>query len=405
MNNNDYNLLETLLINNSDLSLLESKLSSFNIFEAVGMTRQEIRHSYFLSFLLNPSESHYFGDLFLKKFLISSLLSFEDPPFSAISIDVANLEDVEVKREYKNIDILIYSPSEKLVVAIENKVDSSEHSNQLNRYREIVESDFHEYRKLFIYLTKEGDLASDSTNWNSLSYEAIAHCLDDICIRHSTKMNDDVQSLMTHYSALIKRHIMNDSEIAQLCRKIYRQHKYALDLIYEHRPDFQLEIADFLQFLIDENKEDNIEKDDCVKKHSRFTPTEWDKLDFQHTCLNWTSSRRLILFEFWNDPQYLGLNLCLGPGNEGLKQLIYDSIKKANVPRIYKGKIRGNSWNYIVRIPILEMKDYEEGDFDKVKDKIKSSFDRLLKNEVQQIRQIISSLDYIPSESQDLSSS
>ena len=142
MNTSDYNLLESLVIDNPDLSLLESKLSSFNIFEAVGMTRQEIRHSYFLSFLLNPSESHYFGDLFLKKFLISSLLSFKNPPFSAISIDVANLEDAEVKREYKNIDILIYSSSEKIVVAIENKVDSSEHSDQLNKYREIIESDF-----------------------------------------------------------------------------------------------------------------------------------------------------------------------------------------------------------------------------------------------------------------------
>ena len=404
MNTSDYNLLESLVIDNPDLSLLESKLSSFNIFEAVGMTRQEIRHSYFLSFLLNPLESHYFGDLFLKKFLISSLLSFENPPFSAISIDVANLEDAEVKREYKNIDILIYSSSEKIVVAIENKVDSFEHSDQLNRYRKIIESDFHDCRKLLIYLTKEGELSSDDTNWNSLSYEAIARCLDDICIQHSAKMNDDVHSLMNHYSTLIKRHIMSDSEIAQLCRKIYKQHKHALDLIYEHRPDFQLEIADFLQSLIDENQGDNIEKDDCIKKHVRFTPREWDQLVFQRTCLNWTSSHRLVLFEFWNDPQYLGLNLFLGPSSEELIQLICNSIKESNVTGVHTGKIKASSWNHIVRIPILSAKDCEEGDLDKVKDKIKSSFERLLKNEVQQIRQIISNLIYVPSDNQDSAS-
>jgi hypothetical protein len=28
---------------------------------------------------------------------------------------------------------------------------------------------------------------------------------------------------------------MSDSDIAQLCREIYREHKIALDLIYEHR--------------------------------------------------------------------------------------------------------------------------------------------------------------------------
>jgi hypothetical protein len=404
MNINDYSLLESLVIDNSDLSSLESKLSSFNIFEAIGMTRQEIRHSYFLSFLLNPSESHYFGDLFLKKFLISSLLSFENPPFSAISIDVANLEDIEVKREYKNIDILLYSSSEKIVVAIENKVDSFEHSNQLNRYRKIIESDFHDYRKLLIYLTKEGELASDGTNWNPLSYEAIANCLDDICIQHSAKMNADVHSLMSHYSTLIKRHIMNDSEIAQLCRKIYKQHKYALDLIYEHRPDFQLEIADFLQSLIDENQDDGIEKDDCVKRYVRFTPKEWDQLAFQRTCLKWTSSHRLILFEFLNDPQYLGLHLVLGPSSEELKQLISDSIKKSNITGFRSVRMKGNNCNHIVKIPILTAKDYEEGDLDKVKDKIKSSFELLLKNEVKKIRQIISDLNYAPNKTQDLTS-
>ena len=120
--------------------------------------------------------------------------------------------------------------------------------------------------------------------------------------------------------------------------------------------------------------------------------------------MNWTSSNRLILFEFWNDPQYLGLNLVLGPSSEELKQLIYNSIKDSNIPRFHKQTMKENSWNHIVRIPILSVKDYEEGDLDKVKDKIKSTFERLLKNEVKQIRQIISNLNYLPCENQDLAS-
>ncbi|MEO0536712.1 MAG: PD-(D/E)XK nuclease family protein [Cyanobacteria bacterium P01_A01_bin.123] len=36
----------------------------------MGMVRQEIKHSNFLQFLLNPSEKHQLGDLFLKKLLI-----------------------------------------------------------------------------------------------------------------------------------------------------------------------------------------------------------------------------------------------------------------------------------------------------------------------------------------------
>ncbi|MBD2328280.1 PD-(D/E)XK nuclease family protein [Alkalinema sp. FACHB-956] len=387
INPKDYSLLEDLVIHNPDLDLLESKLSSFNIFEAVGMTRQEIRHSYFLAFLLNPSESHYFGDLFLKRFLITTLRSLDNPPISAIAINVANLEDAEVKREYKNIDILIYSPNEKIVVAIENKVDSGEHDNQLNRYQTIIQHDFPNYRTVFIYLTKEGNAPSNQA-WYPVSYELIAQCIDGLCEQYAAKINDDVRRLMTHYSNLLKRHIMSDSEIAQLCRKIYKQHRQALDLIYEHRPDFQSEISDFLQQMIEDNQEHNIVKDDSVKKMIRFALQEWDELDFQKTCQGWTSSGRMILFQFWNVPDYLGLGLCIGPGDEHLKRSIYDLIKQLEIRGIKKSKIKASGWNELFAVQILGASDYEDGDLEEIQRKISDFFQNFLKTDLQTIRQI-----------------
>ncbi|MCR5410383.1 MAG: PD-(D/E)XK nuclease family protein [Lachnospiraceae bacterium] len=44
-------------------------------------------------------------------------------------------------------------------MAIENKVGSHEHSNQLNRYREIVEKEYPNYTKLF--QVKETDEEAD----------------------------------------------------------------------------------------------------------------------------------------------------------------------------------------------------------------------------------------------------
>ena len=388
----DKSNLESFIIDNPDLNLLESKLSSFNIFEAVGMTRQEIRHSYFLSFLLNPSESHYFGDLFLKKFLITALRRLESPPFSAIAIDVADLQDAEVKREYKNIDIVIYSPQEKIVVAIENKVDSGEHSDQLNRYKKIILTDFPGYQTFLIYLTKERYEPS-SLDWYPLGYETISQCIDDICIQQAAKMNADVHSLMTHYSNLIKRHIMSDSEIAQLCRKIYKQHRQALDLIYEHRPDFQLEISDFLQQFIQENQENNIEKDTCTKREIRFAPKEWDDLAFQKTCTGWTSSQRILLFQFWNTPQYLGLGLVIGPGDEKLKQEIHDAVKNLAVPGIKRNsRLRATGWSEILAIQILGVPDYEDGDLEEIKNKIKSFFENFLATNIKPIREAINTV-------------
>jgi hypothetical protein len=378
MNREEYALLETLVLNNPDLNLLESKLSSFNIFEAIGMTRQEIRHSYFLTFLLNPSETHYFGDLFLKRFLIAVLCSLESSPISAVEIDVANLENAEVKREYRNIDILVHLPNEQIVIAIENKVDSGEHGNQLKNYHDTISSEFPGCRTFLIYLTKEGDSPS-RPDWHPISYKLISHCIDDICTQHAAKMNDDVRNLMTHYSNLIKRHIMSDSEIAQLCRKIYKQHRQALDLIYEHRPDFQLEISDFLQQLIDGDQGHNLIKDDSGKKIIRFAPQAWDELSFQKTCQGWTKSGRILIFQFWNVPGYLGLGLVVGPGDENLKQYIYQSIKSLNIHGIKKQcKINSKGYNEVFAVHILGKSDYEDGDLEEIKKKIDAFFKKFL---------------------------
>ncbi len=42
---------------------------TFNIFEAMGATRQELRHSDFLAFLLDPHQTHGLGDALLRALL------------------------------------------------------------------------------------------------------------------------------------------------------------------------------------------------------------------------------------------------------------------------------------------------------------------------------------------------
>jgi hypothetical protein len=46
--------LTAFCVNNAELEQLEAMLAEFNVFEAAGLTSQEIRHSRFLSFLLDP---------------------------------------------------------------------------------------------------------------------------------------------------------------------------------------------------------------------------------------------------------------------------------------------------------------------------------------------------------------
>jgi hypothetical protein len=65
--------LERFVVENDDLDALEERIGRFNIFDALRITRAEIRHSNFLAWLLDPAESHGHGTLFLRAILMDLL--------------------------------------------------------------------------------------------------------------------------------------------------------------------------------------------------------------------------------------------------------------------------------------------------------------------------------------------
>jgi hypothetical protein len=128
--------LEAFVVDNKDLERLESLLTEFNIFEAIGAVQQEERHSDFLSYLLDPQKNHGLRETFVRKFLqrAVSLAGEVSVPISQIDLATWNLADFEVRREWQSIDILLRSETNRLVVVIENKIGTTEHDNQLERY-------------------------------------------------------------------------------------------------------------------------------------------------------------------------------------------------------------------------------------------------------------------------------
>lgn len=382
-------ILEKLIVDNKDLEELEAQISRFNIFEAVGMVRQEIKHSNFIRFLLDPSEKHQLGDLFLKKVLLKALNDMEEV-VDGLDIAVANFSDAEIRREWQHIDLLIYSPSNALVCTIENKVDSGEGPNQLQKYQDVIDCEYPGYKKLFVYLTKDGDAAS-LDNWLSLSYGDIADIIEKICIENHSNLNHDIEISMRHYIELIRRYIMSDSDIAELCRKIYSEHRQAIDLIYEHRPDMRSDIEDYLIKLIQEfAKSAEIEMDSVHGKWIRFTPIEWDALTFQKTCSGWSSSKRILLFEFWNEPQSLRLHLVIGPGDFGVKQSIYEKIRGLNIRGLKRCKIKDSGWHQVCIFSVLDLSDYEGDDLEAIQEKIRALFVNYLDTDMKIIRKTIS---------------
>jgi hypothetical protein len=383
-------ILEKFVINNNSLEELEAKIAQFNIFEAVGMIWQEIKHSNFISFLLNPTEKHQLGDLFLKKVLVKTLIDAENTPADAVEVAIMNLRDAEVRREWKNIDLLIHSPSNRFVCTIENKVNASESNDQLEKYKNVVETAFPNCTRIFIFLTKEGSCASQP-EWLTLSYSTVADIIETICNERRSTIGDEVYIVMQHYVDLVRRHIMSESDIAELCRKIYKQHRQAIDLIYEHRPDLQSDIQGFLEQIIEKSaQETKFEKDDCTKKLIRFAPKEWDDLTFQKTCERWTRSKRILQFEFINDPQSLRLSLIIGPGEDkGVRQDIYNKLQELKLPGFRKNSNMQANWPRVWEEPILQTSDYEDDDLEKLQDKIEAFWKKCISDDIKKIREAI----------------
>ena len=147
-----------------DLDDLEAQYNNFNIFDCVGMSKQEIRHSNFLSWLFNPKENHGMEDFFVKEFLKKVISENSDKTSklyelpNVFDIDSWDLSNIIVLRENDNMDIKLINNStiNPFICVIENKIKAKQGNNQLSKYlRKIIEDPFYKkYKKLFLYLTQ-----------------------------------------------------------------------------------------------------------------------------------------------------------------------------------------------------------------------------------------------------------
>ncbi len=233
----DLKALEAFLVANADLERLEALLGRFNIFEAIGVVRRELRHSDFLAFLMDPKGTHGLGEAFAKRLLQRILMGSEDVPVpvTPMELELWDLGRVEVRREWQRIDILLLDWEHKLAVIVENKIGSGERSDQLLRYYRLVEQHHPGWRIIAVYLTPGGDPPSHES-YLPVDYGLVSEVIDDLAEGRALVVNDDVKTVMTHYTDMLRRNIVSNSDVTRMCRQIYQKHKKALDLIYDHGP-------------------------------------------------------------------------------------------------------------------------------------------------------------------------
>lgn len=230
--------LDRFLADNPQLEELSDRLATFNIFRTLRIEKAEIRHSNVLAWLLNPEESHGLGDIILRRVLSNILLQADAgiKGMSAAKVELMDFVDIEIRRESRNIDLLIIDRTNKLLLLIENKIYSSESPGQLLRYQEAVKEEFPSFTLVPVFLTLTGEESRDKKTSNYISYShlELLNVIEKIFTQRQAQLSEQVAMFIRQYMDVLRRLTMEDESLVELCKTIYRRHREAIDLIVEY---------------------------------------------------------------------------------------------------------------------------------------------------------------------------
>lgn len=367
--------LEKLLIS-EDLEELNNLTGNFNIFNALKLQNNEIRHSNFLAWIMSPFETHGLGDYFLKEFLKSAIKDYsldENIGISLKDIVFLNLDDTEIKREYKNIDLLLISQQNKFVCIIENKIWTGEHDCQLERYAEIVNSEFKDFNKLYIYLSPTNECNSELLNrcyqgsnntvyYIPMNYLQVHDVINKTLKFKAKSMNEDVKIFIEHYNSMLERNIMGQTseDVIALCRKIYRENKAAIDLIVENN-DFKAELYEVLLDVLRSQKDIKITfaEDYCVQCLPSQINNE-EKLKFA----DWAPDDIIVHIHFicnfkWKNCLYVEIAVGKTKDNDDISNSKRAKLIELLQEKLGFKKFNGNSnWAYTPYRKILGVDEF-----------------------------------------------
>ena len=328
--------------------LAAQRRTEFDAFDFIGQLRLESGeslwaseefHSNLLAWLLRPTQSHGLGDHFLKPFLGRA-----GAPQASQAIDWSA---AEVIREWEHVvhgrqgylDILILNDPAQVLCAIENKTFSSEHHEQLTRYRHALEIAYPTFARYHAFLTPSGTKPlheEERAHWTPLSYSAVFEVIQSIVDSGDEPTNADVRAFLRQYATTLRRNLVPDTSVSQLARRIYLEHREAVELLIANRPDWAAEAKSILKEAIEQQREWRLDSE--ISSAVRFRAIDWDRFGVTRTGSGWESdSDALFLFEFRIYEGQPRLRIWMTPAsaaNEQLRQNLFQAIKQR--PTLFK---------------------------------------------------------------------
>lgn len=325
----------------------------FNILSALGLDRQELRHSALLAYLLDPRQSHGLGDRFAR-----ALLERAAPLLSeALDVPSLSLAGMTVQREWGRIDILLESSADRLAVIIENKVDSGEHSDQLGRYGRLMRERRPGWRLIGVYLTLDGavpGLEADRALYAPLGYGDVAAALEELA--GAPRAAPDAPTLLRHYAQLIRSELVpdQDSDQARLARRLYMDHRPAAEAMLKARDARMTMVERHFEGLFTRAVRDTpdllrrdapFENKAIPRWHTRFAPPEWYTGELQ-VSTTWNRTRLVLIFQFMHAPHQIHFDLAVGPAPRvgRLREALYDLAQRRVAPLFPAWSDPSNDW-------------------------------------------------------------
>ena len=362
---------------------------------APGMSVDERFHSRIISWLLDPSAHHRQAGHFIAALLNATVAPprLLDADWSAAQVIQEWPHVVDGQQGY--LDILVLDRVRQNLIAIENKVFSQEHSNQLTRYHRALVDEYPDFARHHIFLSPAGGQASlerDRKHWRPASYSVTHNAIQRIL--ETGVVEPNANALLQIYATTIRRNIMPDTSTDRRARRIYLEHREALDRIFANKPNWIEETKPMLKEAI--AKHPCWKLDNETPQFVRFRAADWDEFPSSRTGTGWApTSHALLLFQFRFDDEipYLDLGLSTaGPENAGIREALFDAVREN--PAVFKptrNTLR-DGWMILHEEPdcILEEADYGPAwDDGSVQRKIEAWIDRFVVEQFPEMNRII----------------
>ncbi|HXH69696.1 MAG TPA: PD-(D/E)XK nuclease family protein [Pyrinomonadaceae bacterium] len=209
--------------------------------EILGIAHRVLQHSNFLAWLFNPNESHNLGDFAIKEFI---KLYYRENQFQDLGLQTKlsvfdfvhlDFDDLEIKREHKNIDLILLSKKNEFCIVIENKIYSTEGKGQLEKYRSWIENEYPNFKyKIYIFLSLfEQDISEEEQDYYlQLDYTHIVKLIEPII--QTGNLADKTKFVFEQYLQTLKSMLNQNEEIELIAQNLYRKYKSAFDLVFKY---------------------------------------------------------------------------------------------------------------------------------------------------------------------------